>query len=260
MTKRSDKAVEDLDKALTLYGHGDKRALLVRARALELNGDTAGALRDYALILELLDTEQTKVPTTVKGLFANNSKDERQFYFFEAHMKSGLLCTKRRDFAGAIKHYNHVLKVKPQCVQALLHRGIAYHSHGYHESGQQDYTRALAAESGHAIVLQNRAKAFASQRNWKRAIHDMEGIPEADRDAAVWQLLATCYFQNEQREAALKAINAALQLDNLSLTALVDLEPPRLTARHLSPTPHTCLVTLSLPVPSLAVHSSECTY
>ena len=234
MTRRSNQAVEDLDKALAINGHpehGDNSALIIRAlhlraMALEVDGNTAGALQDYALILELVAAEKTKVLRTMKDLAAESSKDERQFYFFEAHMKSGLLCTKRRDFAGAIDHYNHVLKVKPQCVQALLHRGVAYHSHGYHDSGIHDYTRALALEPENSIVLQNRAQAWACQRNWRKAISDIEAIPEGNRDVEVWSLLATCYFQNAQKEAALKAINAALQLDNLSLTALVNPPPP----------------------------------
>lgn len=137
----------------------------------------------------------------------------------------GLLCTRMRDYPGAIDHYNQVLKASPKCLQALLHRGIAFHAHGYHESAVSDYNKALAIEPGHSIVLENRAKAFASQKEWKRAISDVEAIRESERDAQVFALLASCYSAIDLKEAALRAIDASLKLDGLSLHALV-LCPP----------------------------------
>jgi tetratricopeptide (TPR) repeat protein len=126
-----------------------------------------------------------------------------------------------RDFLGAIEHYNHVLKVNRKSFQALLHRGIAFHSHGYHESAIGDYNRALALNPANSIVLQNRAKAFAAQKEWNRAIADIDAIKESERDAGVFALLSSCYSATSQKENALKAIDASLQLDGLSLHALV---------------------------------------
>lgn len=185
----------------------------------ETRGNCAEALNDYASILALLQEPQHV--NSLMDLLTQETKEERDVYFFEAHMKSGLLCTKRRIFSNAIEHYNHVLKMKPDCVMALLHRGVAWHSHGYHESGIADYSKALTLQPAHRIVLQNRAKAFAFQKNWKRAISDLVAISENERDAEVWSLLATCYSMTEQKESAIRAINFSLDLDGLSLQALI---------------------------------------
>lgn len=126
-----------------------------------------------------------------------------------------------RDYPGAIEHYNHVLKASPKCAQALLHRGIAFHAHGYHDSAISDYYKALAIEPGNNVVLENRAKAFASQKDWKQAISDIEAIREPERGAEVFALLASCYSAIDRKESALKAIDASLKLDGLSLSSLV---------------------------------------
>ena len=126
-----------------------------------------------------------------------------------------------RNYPGAIEHYNRVLKVNRKSFQALLHRGIAFHSHGYHESAISDYNSALVFHPAHSIVLENRAKAFAAQKEWKRAINDIHAIKESERDAGVFALLSSCYSATDRKELALKAIDASLHLDGLSLHALV---------------------------------------
>ena len=218
MTGKYEPAWEDLNKALTFDGKL-KKALLLRALASERRGNTSSALQDYATILALL-TEKRDI-RTFKDLMAEESDEDHKYYFFEAHMKSGIICTKQRDFAGAIQHYNEVLKVKPRSFKALLHRGLAFHSHGYHDSGISDYTNALVIEPGHTTALQNRARAYAFQKHWTLAISDIEGIRGADRDAESWALLAKCYSMIDHRTSALEAVNTSLQLDGLSIHALV---------------------------------------
>ena len=218
MTGNSEKAWQDLNAALA-FDPENKKALHLRAMASEREGNYTAALEDYAMMLSLLGV--SKATQTMTELLTHDSDEQRKFYFFEAHMKSGLVCTKRRDFARAIEHYNQVLKVQPSNVMALVHRGIAFHSHGYHDSGISDYTRALVAHPGHVIVLQNRARALAFQKHWTRAILDIEAMAEAARGADVWSLLASCFFNVDQKQSALKAIDRCLQLDHLSLPSLI---------------------------------------
>ena len=216
---RTSSAHNDLNFALQ-QDPENLRALSLSALALERDGDSSGALRTYARILSLV--EKPKEIRTMQDLVMQEALEvERKWYSFEAHIKSGILHTKRRDYAGAIEHYNYVLKIEPRCFKALLHRGVAFHSHGYHESAISDYDRALAVEPGNSTVLRNRAKAFAFQRKWKQAVADIEGIKDEERDTQVFTLLASCYCMMHDPESALVAINQALQMDGLSLNSLI---------------------------------------
>ena len=216
---RTSSAHHDLNFALQ-QDPENLRALSLSALALERDGDSSGALRTYARILSLV--EKPKEIRTMQDLVMQEALEvERKWYSFEAHIKSGILHTKRRDYAGAIEHYNYVLKIEPRCFKALLHRGVAFHSHGYHESAISDYDRALAVEPGNSTVLRNRAKAFAFQRKWKQAVADIEGIKDEERDTQVFTLLASCYCMMHDPESALVAINQSLQMDGLSLNSLI---------------------------------------
>jgi tetratricopeptide (TPR) repeat protein len=229
LMERTAPAWRDLD-AIFRVEHKNKRALLLRAMVQEKEGKIERALKDYAAIISVVRTPK-EIRTMPDLLAQDTDEKERIYYLFEAHMKSGLLCTKLRDFAGAIEHYNHVIQMKPSCFKALLHRGIAFHSHGYYDSAMSDYNRALTVEPGNALVLQNRAKAYVSQKKWRRAQADLELIKHDQRSAEVWSLLATCFSAIDENEAALKAINASLHLDGISLQALVQSLLPCFLAR-----------------------------
>ena len=92
---------------------------------------------------------------------------------------TGLLL--QHDFEGAIKFYGKCLEIKPEHVDTLLNRGLAYMESGRKQPGLEDIEKArtlikkaLSKKPGDARLYYNLANTYRYIRDYEPAIRHLE--------------------------------------------------------------------------------------
>ena len=130
--------------------------------------------RDY-LIEELSDPEEAivylevsieeyqKDGDTVAFLIALQSLAEAQAENNEiasqVYLLGGGIHLSRREYDWAIEDYNTVIEMKPDNVEAYIHRGLAYHHKGEYDRAIGDFTKAIELKPNYADAYYDRGVA-----------------------------------------------------------------------------------------------------
>jgi DnaJ family protein C protein 7 len=89
---------------------------------------------------------------------------------------------KAKDYRRAIDLYTQALEVDPankdMNAKILQNRAQAYNSLKEYESAVQDCTEALRLDPGYVKAMKVRAKAHAGNENWEEAIRDYKSVAE----------------------------------------------------------------------------------
>ena len=126
------------------------------------------------------------------------------------------------DLQGAVYIYSQALKLRPDDVNALVHRGILRGSLEDLSGACEDFDRALALDDEHLVARLNRALARHSLGQIKEALRDYDmAIEQVDDDPEIWTNRGIARFSAHDLEGALHDLNRAIELDdNLAVAYL----------------------------------------
>ena len=104
--------------------------------------------------LEVSIEEYQKDGDTVAFLIALQSIAEAQAgnneIASQVYLLSGGVHRSRREYDWAIEDYDTVIEMKPDNVEAYIHRGLAYHHKGEYDRAIGDFTKAIELKPNYA--------------------------------------------------------------------------------------------------------------
>ena len=113
--------------------------------------------------LEVSIEEYQKDGDTVAFLIALQSIAEAQAGNNEltpqVYLLSGGVHNSRGEYDWAIEDYNTVIEMKPDSVEAYIHRGLAYHHKGEYDRATEDFNKAIELEPNYAGAYYDRGVA-----------------------------------------------------------------------------------------------------
>ena len=113
--------------------------------------------------LEVSIEEYQKDGDTVAFLLALQSIAEAQAgnneIASQVYLLSGGVHRSRREYDWAIEDYNTVIDMKPDGVEAYIHRGLAYHHKGEYDRAIGDFTKAIELKPNYAGAYYDRGVA-----------------------------------------------------------------------------------------------------
>ena len=125
-----------------------------------------GILADREEAVAYLETSQEeyqKDGDTVAFLLALQSIAEAQVgnnkLLFQVYLLSGEVHRSRGEYGWAIEDYNTVIDMKPDNVEAYIHRGLAYHHKGEYDRAIEDFTKAIELKPNCASAYYDRGVA-----------------------------------------------------------------------------------------------------
>lgn len=89
------------------------------------------------------------------------------------HANAGAECLLREDFTGAIRHYDVVLGLDPENVEALISRGASYHALREFTAAASDFTHALRINPDQPACYFSRAKGAVERGDLETALRDL---------------------------------------------------------------------------------------
>lgn len=121
----------------------------------------------------------------------------------------------RKDYAGAVKAYDQLLKDDPKNAPMLNQLGIAYQELGNLSESERAYKKAAHADKTFASAVNNLGALEYSKQHYRAAIkYYRKAIAMHDADRAViYSNLGYAYFGHHEYSSALAAFGKALALD-----------------------------------------------
>jgi len=134
--------------------------------------------------------------------------------YITAYLDRGILEYARRgDFAGAIADFTTALKLSPDNVDALLHRGVAYGANGDFDKSFADLDRAIDLSPGSAKAYYYRGVLDTMRSDTERAVADFGNAIRLDAKGADAYLgRAGVYAQLGQHDKAIADLDQAIAL------------------------------------------------
>ncbi|MGA3293751.1 MAG: tetratricopeptide repeat protein [Candidatus Acidiferrales bacterium] len=121
----------------------------------------------------------------------------------------------RKDYAGAVKAYEDLLKDDPKNAEMLNSVGIAYQELGDSPHAEHYYKRALHADKNFASAINNLGALEYSKKHYGKAIkYYKKALAAMGSDhAVVYSNLGFAYYGNKEYPAAMDAFGKALAID-----------------------------------------------
>lgn len=129
-----------------------------------------------------------------------------------------------RRLGPALEAYDQAVKLAPDNVEALEHRGALRLEAGRPRDALADFERAVQLAPRRPLALLNRVRALAALGDTRRALAEITRITGEllPRSARAWHLRARLHKQLGQQATALRCHDKALQLDPRYVTAWID--------------------------------------
>lgn len=135
-----------------------------------------------------------------------------------AYFRRGFIRSRKKDFKGAIRDYNHALKLNPNGADVYLNRGFIFLQIGKFKKAIKDYNRALELNPDFVEAYFYRGLVRFQQKELNAAIKDYNQALKLDCNFALAHLQrGNTFLKQGKLETAVKYYNQALALSpNLS--------------------------------------------
>lgn len=118
------------------------------------------------------------------------------------------------DYAGAIADYDHVLVIEPASKMALRQRALTYKAWNKPDEAIRDCTRLIELGKGDADIHEIRGQLWCELQKFPECVADWRKSLDLNPDQArTWQKLCSVLTVMGDREAAMQAVNKALEID-----------------------------------------------
>lgn len=131
-----------------------------------------------------------------------------------AHYGLGAVCTRKREYEKAIKHYDAHLALEPKSMWGLIERGVAYGQTGQSEKGLVDLDRAVELYPMATQPRLGRATIFISLKQYQKALDDGDTAIRLNREYPGGHLARGMALQRMgEHEKALASLSEAYKRD-----------------------------------------------
>lgn len=110
----------------------------------------------------------------------NNIHDQAYTAFY----KGNTALQEKKDYDGAIQHYNESVRLWPDISEPYGNRGIAYGRKGDREQALKDYGKAIELDPTNAFPYANRGNLHLQMDNYDQAVEDCSVALELDSEFA----------------------------------------------------------------------------
>ena len=97
--------------------------------------------------------------------FAASQETQADYYFQE-----GFAALNFGEYKKAIKHFDRVINLDPNYIDAYINKGIAFHELGNFEEAISNYDKALEIEPDNPIALNNKGYVFSKMKKYDEAV------------------------------------------------------------------------------------------
>jgi len=134
--------------------------------------------------------------------------------YITSYLNRGIiLYTRRADFEHAIVDFTTALRLGPDNINALMHRGVAEGGSGEFDKGFADLNRAIELSPEFARAYYYRGVLFSIRGSADRALADYTTALRLDRKSAeAYVARAAVYAQIGQHDKAIADLNEAIKL------------------------------------------------
>lgn len=142
----------------------------------------------------------------------------------EAIFQQGKQKYEQRKYKEAIASFDGAIRLKPDFIQALVYRGLAYKKIGKLEEAINDYTQALALSAKdqqmQSLIHYNRGLAYSDLRKTQESIDDFTlAIQFNSQDAEAYYQRGFILAEKSNIQAAISDFSKAIALDRSYLSA-----------------------------------------
>jgi tetratricopeptide (TPR) repeat protein len=145
---------------------------------------------------------------------ANSAKD---------YMQNGITFYNKKEYAGALEHFQRALEREPKMAEIYFHRGNLYQDwNKQHEKAIQDYTSAIQLRPEYVAAYNKRAELYRLQNKHDEAMKDYQKIIELEpTNARAYYNLALIDKQRYDESKEYKYLNTT----KLSVNKAIELDP-----------------------------------
>lgn len=141
--------------------------------------------------------------------------------YVEAHASRGMAWSEKAEFDKALKDFNEALKIDPKFAPALLHRGVAWTAKGEYDNAIKDFGALLAIEPKDDAALFNRGLAWSKKGDVDKALKDFNAsIKLDDTFLPAFVARGDAWSAKKDYDKALRDYDEALKLDPKEAAAL----------------------------------------
>jgi tetratricopeptide (TPR) repeat protein len=131
-------------------------------------------------------------------------------YFF----KEGMEDFKKGDYTGAIEDFQHVLKMRPNDVEAYFYMGLSYGKIGRRENAEQCYENAIAIDPRYLPAREVLGLLEFREKEFKKAEPQLEAaIDLGSVNPNVFYAFGRIELAEKECRKAIRAFKEAVRLD-----------------------------------------------
>lgn len=123
-------------------------------------------------------------------------------------------CAKQKDWKGAIKVYNRLIKIDSLNVHYYFQRGYCKEMALQYTESISDFTKVIQLDSTKCITRTNRGYAYRNIGEYDLAIQDFQDELRINPNTYSNEHIAMVYYLKMDYEKALEHVNISIQLDS----------------------------------------------
>lgn len=125
--------------------------------------------------------------------------------------------TLERRYDDALKLYNVYINENPEDFRGYFNRGTTRYNAKMYKSAEDDFTKTLSLNPIYKEAYYYRSQCYLNQKKYTQAIDDCTYILRSDSNSVPFlKLRSSAYQSNNQSNLALKDLDKAVSLSNLS--------------------------------------------
>jgi tetratricopeptide (TPR) repeat protein len=158
-----------------------------------------------------------------------------------AHDNMGIVCWRRGDLEGSLRHFQQALRIKPNFAHALNDMGVVLRESRRYPESIQCFTEALRLDPGLILARVNLGAALLSLGQNKEAIAQFEEVVRVDPQSIdAHRLLGESLLREGRAEEAIAPLAEAVRLQPGDAEALANLAAAQVKAGHFAEAIATC--------------------
>jgi len=218
LLKRLDKGLKFHEKGLEKFNESDYRAAIkhftdaisfnvetgqtyhLRGLSKKYTGDYGGALKDFNKVID----------------WRPNYEEISDVYYERAKIKYHKL----EDNEGALKDYNHAIKLQPTNASIYFSRAILKKEMDDTDGAFEDYKKSIELNPSDAETFFSRALVYMSLENYSEAITDLDTVIElglSDEDSVslfdAYAMRASCKLLLKKYPEAIKDFDKTIEIE-----------------------------------------------
>jgi tetratricopeptide (TPR) repeat protein len=198
-TGDSDKALNDFNRAIGVYGGESPELFWDRAWMYHSKNDFDAALGDRSKIIQLAPTDSEAY--RLRGnVYVDKEEFDKALADFDTSIgftpnnpltydDRGQIFARKNDYHNAITDYTEAITLDPNFTRAYSHRAHAYLDTGEKEKAMIDFDKAITANPGIPGYHADRAELHASEGNYGKALKDYQMAFDLTPDSKMREIL-----------------------------------------------------------------------